>query len=159
MLGNGHRYSGYRAFVELGVEEEILKFYQRPRQALILGSNEFKTWVYAGEDNRELVQRIKKRETALPGISDIVQAVATLTGAEESTIYQGKRGGERQVARWMAMYLCQIVGRCSLKQIAEQFEIQHISGVTHQTRKLKQALVEDRKLKKYLKLAIQRLTP
>ncbi len=94
LFGNGHRYSGYRAFVELGVEEEIRKFYQQPRQALLLGSDDFKTRVYAGEDNRELVQRIKKRETKLPGISGIVLVVVSLTGEEEGTIYHGKRGGE-----------------------------------------------------------------
>ncbi len=159
LLGNGHRYAGYRAYVELGVEEEIRQFYQPPRPALLLGGDDFKRRVYAGEGNRELVTRIKKRETALPGISDIVQEVAALTGEEESAIYQGKRGGVGQVARWLAMYLCQVVGRYSLKEIAEQFGIRHISGVTHQTRKLKQALDEDRRLKKCLKLAIQHLTP
>ncbi len=45
------------------------------------------------------------------------------------------------------------------KKIVEQFEILIISGFTHQTRKLMKALDEDINLKKYLKLAIQRLTP
>ncbi len=87
-----------------------------------------------------------------------LQEVAALAGEEESAIYQGKRGGVGQVARWLAMCLCQVVGRYSLKEIAEQFGIRHLSGVTHQTRKLKQALDEDRGLKKCLKLAIQHLT-
>ncbi|MFW2374101.1 MAG: transposase [Gammaproteobacteria bacterium] len=159
LLGNRQRYWGYRAFVESGIEEDLRQFYQQPQQALLLGSDDFKTQVYAGEDNQELVQRIKKRETTLPGIIDIVKEVVFLTGAEESTIYFGKRGGEGQVARWMAMYLCQIVGRYSLKEIAQQFGIHHISGVTHQTRKLKLALEHDRELNKQLKLAIQHLTP
>ena len=159
LLGKRQRYSGYRAFVELGVEEEIQQFYQQSRQALVLGSDEFKTRVYAEEDNRELVKRIKKRETALPQVMDIVQEVVLLTGEEESAIYQGKRGGEGQVARWLAMYLCQMVGRYSLKEIAQQFGIHHISGVTHQVRKLKQAVMSDRELKNILNLAIQHLTP
>jgi len=87
-----------------------------------------------------------------------LQEVAALTGEEESAIYRGKRGGVGQVARWLAMYLCQVVGRYSLKEIAEQFGIRQLSGVTHQTRKLNQPLDEDRGLKKCLKLSIQNLT-
>ncbi len=159
LLGYRNRYSGYRSFVELGVDEEIRQFFGQPRQALLLGSDDFKARVYAEEDNRELVLRIKKCETSLPEVSDIVQAVASLTGEEERAIYQGQRGGEGQVARWLAMYLCQNVGRYPLKEIAEQFGIRHISGVTHQIRKLKQALEGDVELSKCLKLAIQHLTP
>ena len=159
LLGKKQRYSGYRAFVELGVEAELQQFYEQPRQALLLGSNAFKTRVYAEEENHELVKRIKKRETALPQVKEIIQEVILLTGEKEAAIYQGKRGGEEQVARWMAMSLCQSVGRYSLKEIAQEFGIRHISGVTHQIRKLKQASATNKELDKSLKLAIQHLTP
>ncbi len=159
LLGNRQRYAGYRSFVESGVDEEVQRFYQKPRQSLVLGSNAFKMRVYGKEHNHDLVRRIKKRETKLPQISEIVEEVANLLGEEQSAIYQGQRGGNKQVGRWLAMYLSQVVGRNSLREIAEQFGIHHISGVTHQTRKLKQALAEDKELNNKLKLAIQHLTP
>jgi putative transposase len=159
LLGSNHRYAKYGAFVEMDTDEELRTFYEQPRHGGLLGSDEFKAQVYASEENLDLVSKMKKKEAYLPGIAEIVQQVMAATGEESSAIYRGKRGGSNQMARWMAMYLCQVVGGCSLREIADAFGIGHVSGVTHQTRKLKQTVAKDERLGECLKLAIQHLTP
>ena len=158
LLGYRQRFSGYKSFVELGVDEEIAAIYSKRNLPGLLGSKDFKERIYAKEENKELVKRIKKREVDVPSVAAIVSEVAHLMQVDSSSIYQGKRG-QRQVARWMAMGLCQALGRKTLTEIATAFNIKHVSGVTHQVRQLKQLVNEEGKVLNLYQLAIQNLTP
>ncbi len=103
-------------------------------------------------------QRAEKKDTDKPGSDIIVKEVATLMGVEESLIYYGYRG-RRQVARWMAMHLCQTAGGMALGEIAETFHIKHVSGVSHQVRQAKRLIEEQSAIRNLHKLAFQHLTP
>ena len=74
---------------------------------------------------------------------------------ENHPIYHGERE-KRQVARWIAMRLCQTVGGMSLSQIADVF---HISGISHQISQLRQLLQTDSETDDDFQLLIQYLTP
>ena len=63
---------------------------------------------------------------------------------------------KRQVARWIAMRLCQTVGGMSLSQIADVF---HISGISHQISQLRQLLQTAPETDDEFQLPIQYLTP
>jgi len=158
LLGYQQRYVGYKSFVGLGVDEEVDEIYSKKKLPSILGSKDFREGVYANEENKELVSFIKKQSVDAPGIGLIVTEVARLTKIESRSIYQGVRG-RRQVARWMAMSLCQTVGRKTLNEIATAFNIKHISGVTHQVRQFKELTSKKGKFYNLNKLAIQYLTP
>ncbi len=158
LLADRQRYVGYRAFVEEEAEDDVTQRYRQHRYPAILGSKAFKRRVYTEEDNKDLVRRVKRQETQLPTIKQIVAEVARQMGVEEQAIYRVKRG-ERQEARWMAMYLSQELGGKLLKEIAKAFHLRHVSGVTHQTRKFKQLKETDYEVKSKLKLATQHLTP
>ncbi len=158
LLGYRQQYKGYRTFVEYGVDEEIATLYRKKKYPAILGSKAFKERAYAKQENAELVTRMRKKDTDKPGSKIIVKEMATLMGVDEDLIYYGRRG-QRQTARWMAMHLCQTPGGMSLGEIAETFNIKHISGVCHQVRQLKNLLEEDAAIRTLHQLAIQHLTP
>ena len=158
LLGHGQRYVGYRSFVEREEEDEVTALFRQKKYPAILGSKMFKAKIYAEEDNKELVKRVRKRETDLPGIAQIVSEVARQMEQEEQALYKVKRG-EKQVGRWMAMYLCQEISGLVLKDIAKAFNLNHVSGVTHQIRKFKQLLAVDRNVTSLTQLVTQYLTP
>ena len=158
LLGCAQRYKGYRTYVELGVDEEIATLYGKKHPPAMIGSKSFKAQVYADTANKEIVSKLKKRETDKPGSKKIVTAVAHRLKVDELAIYHGERG-KRQVARWMAMRLCQTLGGMSLSQIADAFHVSHISGISHQISQLRQLLQTDRKTDTDFRLIIQHLTP
>jgi REP element-mobilizing transposase RayT len=158
LLGYHQRYKGYRTFVELGVDEEIASLYGKKTYPAILGSKKYKEKIYAEVDNRETVTRLKKSETEKPDSQQIVKVVAEVMNVDESVIYYATRG-KREVARWMAMRLCQTVGGMTLMQIAQVFHITHISGVSHRISQLRQLQSDERKVDECYQMINQHLTP
>ena len=127
----------------------------------MIGSKSFKAQVYADTANKEIVSKLKKRETDKPDRKKIVEAVAHRLKVDELAIYHGERGTQ-QVARWMAMRRCQTVSGMSLSQIADAFHVSHvshISGISHQISQLRQLLQTDRETDDDFQLLIQYLTP
>jgi len=155
---DAQRYKGYRAYVELGVDEEIATLYDKKNHPAMIGSKSFKAQVYADTANKEIVLKLKKRETDKPDSKKIVEAVAHRLKVDELAIYHGERG-KRQVARWMAMRLCQTVGGMSLSQIAGAFHVSHISGISHQISQLRRLLQIDPETDDDFQWLIQYLTP
>jgi len=158
LLGYAQRYKGYRAYVESGIDEEIATLYGKKNHPAMIGSKRFKAQVYADMANKEIVSKLKKRETDKPGSKKIVEAVAHRLKVDELAIYHGERG-KRQVARWMAMRLCQTVGGMSLSQIADAFHVNHLSGISHQISQLRQLLQTDPETDDDFQLIIQHLIP
>ena len=144
-LGYTQRYKGVQTFTEAGVDEEIEKLYGKKNFPAIIGSKGFKEDVYARLDNVETVTKLRRREFSRVDSRVIVMAVSDRMMVDEAKIYYGKRG-QLQVARWVAMRLCQTVSSMSLKQIADVFHVSHVSGVSHPISKLRQLLKDDEKL-------------
>jgi len=157
MLGYRQRYKGYRAFVESGVDEEIATLYGKKTLPAILGSKQYKEEIYAEVNNQEAEIRLKKQETDRPATQQIVQAVAKIMDVNEQAIYFGTRGSP-QIARWMAMRICQIVGGMALNEIAKAFHITHPSGVSHQIAKIRRLQMEDKQVEEHYKIINQDLT-
>jgi len=143
-LGYRQRYKGYRIFIEAGVDEEIETLYRKKKYPAIIGSKVFKEEVYARLENAEAVKKLRLGEVDRPDSHSIVAAVASKMDVDEADIYYGKRG-KRQVARWVAMRLCQTASGMSLRQIAAVFHVTHISGVSHQISQLRELQRDDQK--------------
>jgi len=47
LLGKAHRYAGYKAYTEQGVDEELKAFYNRGNIAAVIGGKEFVNWLKA----------------------------------------------------------------------------------------------------------------
>lgn len=126
MLGQRRRYAGYKAYVELGVDEEIETFYGGGNLAGVLG----------GEDFKELLSQDAKVVAAVndfpnvirerPSVKAIIQIVSKVFDVHPLTIRQRRPG--RQIAnepRKVAIYCCQNYADLSLKSIAKEFGLNH----------------------------------
>ena len=128
----------YRAFVELGVDEEMAKFYSKGNQMPYLGSDAFRDWVFR---QRETDESDISRETLRhfrPGIDELVDRVASRFKVSTDSILTSRHGRVHDnIPRWVAMYLCQEVGSLRLKDIAEGFGLKDIGSIPATIKKLK----------------------
>ena len=124
-----------------GVDEDILRYYQRGNLPSIIGEKDFRAWVY--DDLLPELEAEEKGPIIQPAISMglIVKGVAGCfnTKPEELTrVIKGPQKGSE--GRKIAMYLCQEMANVKLKDIAKYFNLSHIGSVsfiTHQIRKRK----------------------
>lgn len=157
LLGYAQRYRGYRAFTEAGVDEEIKKLYGKKKYPPIIGSKSFKKSVYAKLDNAKAVATLRKQDVDRPDSKRIVSAVASRMKVDETDIYQGSRG-HREIARWMAMRLCQTTSGMSLKEISAIFHVTHSSGISHAISQLRRLEKDEPKVELDLQMITQDLT-
>ena len=139
ILGHKRRYQGYARYVMQGMDDDILRYYQRGNLASIIGGKDFRSWVY---DNllpeleaQEKGRRIQPDMT----MAMIVKGVARFFDTQPETLRKVIKGPQKgNEARKIAMYLCQEMADVRLKDIAEYFNLNHIGSVsfiTHQVRK------------------------
>ncbi len=139
----------YRAFVELGVDEEIAQFYSKGNIKPYLGSDTFRDWAYT--------QRLTDDTTALkcdiqsfrPSVNDIVVQVARVFKVSESSILKSQRGRvQSNIPRWVAMYLSQDISSKKLSDIAFSFNLKRSESISTTIAKLKVLMESDLKLMK-----------
>jgi len=136
----------YKAFVDLGVDEELRKFYSKGNMVSCLGSEAFRSWVYS--------QRVKNSEDVTekekfhfrPDMETLIKQVAVAFGVTEKSILTGTRGKEN-LPRWVAMYLCQEKGGHRLIDIAKKFGLKRSGSIPSIIGKLKRALEADKQLR------------
>lgn len=137
----------YRAFVEMGIDEETASFYGKGNQMPYLGSDSFRDWAYqqrqADEDdlNRESVQFFR------PGIGEIAETVAKSFKVDVDTIKKSQRGrvGEN-IPRWVVMYLAQELCGLKLREIADYLRLKRTGSIPGNIAKIKARLDADRAL-------------
>jgi len=132
----------YKAFVEMGVDEKIKKFYGKGNIVPYLGSDEYRAWAYSqrttGDEavTREAVAEFK------PSLEEIVSAVSNTFKVSLDSILIAKRG-ESNIPRWVAMYLCQEVGDHRLVSIGEHFGLKRSGSIPTTIKKLKTLMNDD----------------
>lgn len=145
-----NRYDHYRAYVQQGIDEEIRLFYARENLMSVLGSDAFREEISAQRESSEVAQDVNSSQPI--AISDIVVVVAKKLHVEPATIIQAKRGrGEKNLARWISMFLCQELGDYRLAEIAEAFGLARYATVSTTIAKLKRDRKRDKDLDKLLK--------
>ena len=142
-LGSSHRYSAYKRFVAQGVDEETEAFYKRKNTSSIWGSKGFKEYALGRAENLSLEIDKKGLKTPVP-MEVIVERVAKHYHVEVGQVRVTERGkGKRNVARWMAMKLCQEAGGAKLTDIAQYFNVEHYSTVSQSIGRLNRLMGED----------------
>ncbi len=112
----------YRAFVELGVDQEIEQFFGKGNIIPYLGSNEFRDWVYKHRITNDEEVTKEELSSLRPGLDEITDRVCEAFGVDKNSILTGRRGvTENNIPRWVAMYLCRDIGGHKLTHIAEYF--------------------------------------
>lgn len=100
----------YKAFVELGVDEELATFYEKGNVSPYLGSDEFRSWAYGQRVTKDEAVNYAESIKFRPDISVIVDKVASIFRVSPESILVAQRGGSNNVPRWVAMHLCQELG-------------------------------------------------
>jgi putative transposase len=158
LLGAKQRFKAYARYVALGLDEETERFYSKGNQAAILGGDNFVQLVKS--EHEEKKQLIDQCQGNYPSINTIIEAVAEKFCMEVKEITKSRRGrGSENIPRWVALYLCRELSQATLKVIAGEFGIAHISGVSRAVHKLKLILDKNVRIKASLKVLYQQLTP
>jgi len=137
----------YRAYVELGIDEEIANFYGKENLSPYLGSQRFRDWAYKHKDTDELSVSKEMLQLFRPGLDEIVNNVVKEFKVSKESIIQSRRGRvANNIPRWVSMYMAQQYGSLKLKEIAEGFGLKRTGSIPTTIKKLMVALDDDRKL-------------
>jgi len=136
----------YRAYVELGVDEEIKQFYGKKNLMPYLGSEAFRTWAYSQKITEEAKINEQDKFYFRPDMNAIIQNVARMLEVSVDSIVEGKRGKEN-IPRWIAMYLCREKGGHRHIDIARQFGVKRSGSVVNTIAKLEVLFEIDKNLK------------
>lgn len=148
----------YRAYVEQGVDEEIRQFYSRGNVLSVLGSQTFREEMAACRNSEEMPVGPNLAERR--PITEIVIAVANYYEVSPETITRARRGrGEKNIPRWIAMYLCQELEDYRLNDIAPAFNLSRYATVSTTIAKLKRLRVEARSVDRAINRIVLDLTP
>ncbi len=158
LLGAKQRYKAYDQYVNQGLDEETERFYSKGNQTAILGGDSYVQLVKS--EHEEHKQLIDQHQGNYPRINTIIEAVANEFCMEVKELTKSRRGrGSENIPRWVALYWCRELSQTTLKVIAGEFGIAHISGVSRAVYKLKLILDSDADIKASLKVLYQQLTP
>jgi len=139
----------YLAFVELGIDEEIARFYGKGNMMPYLGSDSFRDWAYAQRDTEEAALSKQEIQLFRPSIDEIVKQVAKVFRVSEDSVLKCQnRIGSKNLPRWVAMYLSQEIGSKKLTVIANAFGLKRTGSIPTTVKKLHALLEEDSKLLK-----------
>ncbi len=117
----GNQYTGYRSFVERRIDEELTRLYGKNNTMTVLGSDSFREWAYSIKSEDKEVTRKSQPIVNLPK-EVIVKLVSEQFDVAKGSILQSARGRwQRNLPRWIAMYICQEVGGYRLTEIAKIF--------------------------------------
>ncbi len=137
----------YRAFVELGIDEELAAFYSKGNQVPYLGSDKFRAWAYqqritADEEvNQKILQQIR------PDFYQVINHVLDEFSVDMSDIVGSQQGRrEDNIPRWVVMHLGQELCGLKLRQIADHLGLKRTGSIPTTIGKLKRKLEEDKKL-------------
>lgn len=144
---HSHERGAYRAYIELGIDEEIATFYGKGRQTPYLGGEGFRDWArHQHQSNKAAVNGNALRHCR-PGLSEIATRVAQHFGVDVDTITDYQRGRtEANIPRWVFMQLAQDLGDHKLRDIAGYLHLKQTGSIPNTVAKLKARLAWDREL-------------
>ena len=160
LLGKSQKYDGYKRFVDLGRDKELIDFYARDKIKPILATEAFTQQVLEDSKNEPIGPGLTRSLVSPPTLAVITKRVATQTGTKISEIVQSRRGrGSKNVPRWMAITLARDLSSQPLAEIARYFGMGHISGISKVVNKLNDHVRQDKEVAQWLKVLYQDLTP
>jgi len=137
----------YRAYVELGIDEEIAKFYGKENQSPYLGSQCFRDRVYKQSKTDELSVAKETHQLFRPRLDEIIKKVGKEFKVSRESIIKNQRGRVvNNIPRWVVLYMAQRYGGMKLKEIAEQLGLKRTGSIPTTIKKLMVVLDGDRKL-------------
>lgn len=134
----------YRAFVALGVDEELAQFYNKGNTAPYMGSEAFRDWAYAQCEMDETDVSNEVIQLFRPSIEEIVERVAETFKVNKASILVSQRGRvPNNIPRWAAMHLSQELGGKKLSVIAKTFGLKRTGSIPVTLAKLQMLINDD----------------
>ncbi len=137
----------YRAFVEMGVDEELAHFYGKGNQVPYLGSDQFREWAYRQRqtDDREVSQ--EDLQVFRPDFELVIKSISEHFGVSISSIVENQRGRQiENIPRWGAMYLGRDLCGLKLRKIADYLKLKRTGSIPNNIAKLSVRMQEDKAL-------------
>ncbi|MGH8671706.1 MAG: transposase [Burkholderiales bacterium] len=126
----------YQAFVETGVDAELVRFYAKQHMDPVLGSPAFRKRVARLTEKRRSNPPVQLGGTAKrgPAIRQIIVATAAQFRVAVPSLFQDGRG-RGNLPRMVAAALCRRVGGHSLQDIADAFGMSSFTSVSAAVRR------------------------
>lgn len=142
MLGQRLRHAGYKAFVANGVDDEINNFYGKGNVSAVLGGDEFKEGLVKREAELKVSGDLCESVMERPSSALVIQAISTVFDVLPQSLLHRQSGRQKaNMPRKMAMYCCQRYGDIPLIEIAEEFGLAGVGGVSSAISDIKRRLV------------------
>lgn len=142
----------YRAFVELGVDEEIAAFYGKGNQMPFLGSESFRNWAYRQRQTDESELSRKTVRSFRPSIEQLIDSVVRHFKIDVDSLTGSQRGRVKEnLPRWIVMHLAQETCGLKLREIADFFGLSRIGSIPTSIAKLKVRMAADAELTRKVK--------
>ncbi len=146
ILGKRQKYTGYKAYVEQGNDEDTLSHYNKGNMASVLGSNKFI------EKIKKLKKQAKSKNKQKPTVKpvsqkEIIKIVANAYKTIPNNIVKPKQGRPvSNMPRKVAMYCCQRYGDYKLREIAVFFGLKNPGSASRTLNDIK-VLIKNGELK------------
>ncbi len=138
----------YRAFVEMGVDEEIARFYGKGNQMPYLGSEAFREWAYRQRQTDDDGVSQQSLQAFRPDFGAVLNQIATCFDVSIGSIKANQRGRHAEnIPRWVAMYLGRDLCGLKLRQIADSLGLKRTGSIPNNIVKLQQKMQQDKAVK------------
>ncbi len=141
----------YKEFMDIGLEDEVMRFYSKKAQCSIFGDSGFVEMIKGKfvKNDKESTLEIKEKRVILGEgkVKDINKAICNTFNIAESILFQTRRGNEN-IPRLFAISLSRELSGLTSPQIAERYKIKSYKTVASSNFRLKERMRNSRKIKK-----------
>jgi putative transposase len=146
MIGVRNQISRYKVFVEAGVDEATKQFYEKKKQAPIIGTESFIERISQGIEFHQEHTDTPQKAMEIDMYS-VIQAVSEVFNVTESELFNVPRGrGQDNPARSAALYIARKTAAKPLSEIAEAFGLAHYGSVSGIISRFAKRMQQDKRL-------------
>lgn len=156
MLTCKDKKKSYAEFVHEGNDEETLSFFNKGNQPSVMGSKEFRSWLFEEQLPSLKVEERSRAVYPTIDLTSVAGATADFYQKELSYLVACQMGPQAaRPERSVAIYLCQELTQSKLFEIADYFELSSVGSVSHITSKVKKRRKLDSSFDREIKTLIK----
>ncbi|GJQ57487.1 MAG: hypothetical protein D8M57_18130 [Candidatus Scalindua sp. AMX11] len=141
----------YKEFMDIGIDEEVMKFYSKKAKSSIFGDSGFVDMIkekYFTHDKVSTLEIKEKRVILGEGkVKTINEIICNKFNIEESILFQARRG-EENIPRSFAISLSRELSGLSFPEIAKRYKIKSYKTIASSNFRLKERMKKSTKIKK-----------
>ncbi len=146
----------YKEFMDVGLDDEVVKFFSKKAQSSIFGDNGFVEMIkekFLKNDKKSILEIKEKREIFGEGkVKTINKKICNKFNIEESMLFQTRRG-EENMPRLYAIILSRELSGLSFPEIAKRYRVKSYKTIASSNFRLKERMKKSPKIKsEYTKL-------